>query len=376
LVLPTVHPKPNLQRYSFGLRGESFPSLFSTPTDRFMTLHNGDMDLGSSEYQRVRLWSGIVSIGFNLSLIGFLAITSAWWSLFLGNASLEMLSLCLVAVGIPLANLPFDLLSGFANESALKKTAQSQRGWFRDWMVGRGLTAVGLFFSFFLFWWNHSTAGSFVPPILTLASVVLLAGLLVIPTGFRAPPQSGEFRYEGFLRDELKMLNSKVRDVHWFDNGDLRFVNGFISPFGLLCLSTTVSIELTPREAALLAAREEWFRKSGCFAVGSVIAVVWALLGFVFALFLPATSAVQAAMGGSAVVTGWCFLALFIWPSLNRRWMRKADCYLAKLAPHDEVVALLKKVQSLNATDVSLSRAKTTVFHPIPPLEERLRALS
>jgi len=113
-----------------------------------MTLQDVDADRDSSEYQRGRLWSGIVSIGFNLSLIGFLAITSAWWSLLLGSPSLELLFLGLVAVGVPLANLPFDLLTGSAHESALKKTAQSQNGWLRDWIVGRGLKAAGLFFSF------------------------------------------------------------------------------------------------------------------------------------------------------------------------------------------------------------------------------------
>jgi len=240
----------------------------------------------------------------------------------------------------------------------------------------RGLPRGSLLF---LLWWNHSTSGALILPILTLASLVVLAGFFAVPTGYRAPSQSGEFQYEELLRNELRKLDSRVRDARWFDNGDVRFVNGFISPLGLLCLSTTVSNELTPREAALLAAREEWFRKSGCFFAGSAIAVLWALLGFLFALLLPATSATsaaQAALGGSAVVTAWCFLALFVWPSLNRRWMRKADCHLAKLAPRDEVVALLKKVQSLNSTDVSLARVKTTVFHPIPPLEERLRALT
>jgi hypothetical protein len=74
-------------------------------------------------------------------------------------------------------------------------------------------------------------------------------------------------------------------------------------------------------------------------------------------------------------MTTWCFLALFVWPSLNRVWMCNADTFLATLATPGEVRDLLSKVERLNATDISLSPAKTAVFHPIPPLQDRLSNL-
>ncbi len=40
-----------------------------------------------------------------------------------------------------------------------------------------------------------------------------------------------------------------------------------------------------------------------------------------------------------------------------------------------EVHDLLSKLERLNATDISLSPAKTAVFHPIPPLQDRLSNL-
>jgi Zn-dependent protease with chaperone function len=55
--------------------------------------------------------------------------------------------------------------------------------------------------------------------------------------------------------------------------------------------------------------------------------------------------------------------------------MRKADAFLVSLATPAEVRSLLVKVEHLNATDISLSPAKTLVFHPIPPLQERLNRL-
>ncbi len=330
----------------------------------------------ATAYQRIRLWAGITSIGFNLLLILFFAVTSTWWASLLNGPTWEFLFLGTLAVGISLANLPFDLLSGFAIESAFRQTTQSLAVWIRDWLIGRGAACLGLCFSFSLFWWNHSTSGAHVLPILVLACALLIAGILSIPTGFKAPPHSSESRFEIGLREKLILRNGRPRDIRWFDNREAHFVNGFISPSGVLCLSTTVASELTPREASLLAAREEWFRVSGAFLAEGTIVVLWSLLGLFFALTISSSSGLQAAICGAAVVTGWCFLALFIWPSLNRNWMTKADQYLLTLAAHDEVCALLQKIQSLNKTDISLSPSKIAVFHPIPPLEKRLRALS
>ena len=144
----------------------------------------------------------------------------------------------------------------------------------------------------------------------------------------------------------------------------------------MLCLSTTVCSELTLREAAILAVRESWFRRSGVAAVVPVIVVGWLVLGLGLALLLPSSSGLEAATGGVAFVTVWCFLSLFIWPTLSRRWMTAADQSLLLMFPRSEVAALLRKVQSINRTDVSLSRVKTTVFHPIPPLDQRLEELA
>ena len=74
-------------------------------------------------------------------------------------------------------------------------------------------------------------------------------------------------------------------------------------------------------------------------------------------------------------MTTWCFLALFVWPTVNRVWMRSADEFLASMASAAEVKDLLSKIERLNATDIALSPAKTAVFHPIPPLQDRLNNL-
>jgi Zn-dependent protease with chaperone function len=56
--------------------------------------------------------------------------------------------------------------------------------------------------------------------------------------------------------------------------------------------------------------------------------------------------------------------------------MIQADRALCEKATPEEVMGLLNKVQRLNATDTELGSVKTTVFHPIPPLSDRIRSLS
>ena len=107
-----------------------------------------------------------------------------------------------------------------------------------------------------------------------------------------------------------------------------------------------------------------------------MIVTVWTLLGIFLPSLVPAANAVQAGLCGAAMMSTWCFLALFVWPTINRIWMTKADAFLISLAPSQEVRELLSKIARLNATDISLAPVKTAVFHPIPPLKDRLDRLS
>lgn len=210
---------------------------------------------------------------------------------------------------------------------------------------------------------------------LLAAGAVILLLFLFVPAGRFSEAGSWEKAFENNLQLELKALGMSLRPVRWFDSGDMETVNGCITPRGVLSLSTTVAQWLTPREAALLAAREEYYRRSGAWILILVIVAVWTLLGILLASLLPCVNTVQAGLCGAAVMTTWCFLALFVWPTLNRLWMRRADSFLASLATPGEVRDLLSKIERLNATDIALSPAKTAVFHPIPPLQERLSNL-
>lgn len=329
----------------------------------------------TGNYQRVRLWAGITSIGTNLAIIWALAISAKWWAVLLPSSGAQWLVLVMIAVGIALANLPFDVLSGHAVETACGRTNQSFRSWLVDWLSGRAIFIGGLVLGFLFFWFNFLVAQAWSLPLLGFALLLGAVQLLFVPGGKVAGADSGEKSFEMELSSELKALGVGHRMIQWFDNGDVDSVNGYIRVDGTLCLAGNVARQLQPREAALMAAREEWFRRSSVYQLTYAIVLGWLIVGVAAALWYPATTALEAALGGSAVVTTWCFLALFVWPSLNRYWMKRADHFLCEIAPRGEVCALFEKIQKLNATDVDLPPGKTTVFHPIPPLTERLKSL-
>lgn len=332
----------------------------------------------AEQYQRVRLWAGITSIGANLGAIWILAISAAWWAPHVPSTGGQLAVLGLLAAGLVLINLPFEILLGHAVETATDRTAQSFPAWLRDWWRQSARTSGALFFGLVFFWNHHGAGDAGTWTLLAGALAVMLLAVALVPQGATAAPGSREETFATVLTGELARLRQPARAIRWFDHGDDRTVNGYLAPFrpAGLCLATTVARHLTPREAALLAAREEWFRRSGASTLGVMIVVGWLFAGVAAGLVIPAATALQAALLGAAMVTTWCFAALFVWPTLNRHWMRQADLYLLTLAPREEVRALLENVQRLNATDVALPAGKTTIFHPIPPLATRLESLS
>lgn len=330
--------------------------------------------MDASSYQRFRLWSGITSIGFNLGLVWGLFV----FALFSGAGSWPAIAQCLALVGcavfLQAANLPLDILVGQAAETVLARTHAGFRQWFHEWLASRVLVGSALAAGL-VFFWLASRGGVEAGAILVAATVVL-AGLLRLPGG-----REGTETERGFgekIRRELERLGCEPVEIRWFAADDSAPLNGMTHPFerGVVQLSDAVPQHLTPREAALMVAREDWMQRSGFTRASAGIASGWLLCGVALALLLPFPDAFAGALGGAAVVTTWCFLALFVWPPVNRRWMHAADRWLAGLVPREEVRAVLEKIQAVNATDTELPPAKTNVFHPIPPLHDRTALLS
>jgi len=338
------------------------------------------LDVNASSYQRIRLWSGIVSIGANLGIIFGLYISSPWWSSALTGHVAPVALLVALPFAIALANLPFEILSGHACESAANRTHQSLGGWLKDWL--REVWPICFAQAFgLLFFYGFAVvpSGIQIAFAASIALAVVAVGLLRM--GYVGRSVRCEFPDDDdFTRrtmDEMGKLGMKNLKIEWAELADDMTVNGATRPFtNTILLSTSVRDQLSPREVALLCAREQWLKKNRAGSTTATwIAAGWLLLGVGFALAVPAANPVQAAIGGAAVISIWSFAALFVWPPLNQKWTRRGDQYLARICSSDEARALLAKIQNLNQTDVTLPPGKSSVFHPIPPLASRIESL-
>ena len=338
--------------------------------------------MNATNYQKVRLWSGIFSIGTNLGLI-------CAFALFFWSADAAILAkfspqiwLVLPVLAFLALGFFFDVLSGHAAETALGRTKQGFGAWLRDWISVsiRGATAlyVALLFLGFARFWSDETKAILLVFAAIFALVLTNALPLYLPRSWRA--NSEKLReYEFKVREELRDLQIPTRaSVVWIAAEDETSVNGALAPLGRaqIWLSTNVARHLEPRQTALLVARDFYFRRTKKQILNAAICVLWLLFGLGVSLFLlPAKSVESAATTGAAWMSFWCFAALFVWPHLNRAQMAGADRFLLSHASPEEIAALLRRVQELNGTDTQLSRAKSAVFHPIPSLESRLSRL-
>ena len=347
----------------------------------------------ASSYQRVRLWSGISAIGLNLVLAWMLfGLSPVLQRLFPRWPFPAVLALCLL--GGMLLMLPFELLMGHAVERLVERSEQSLGAWLADWARGAAhyffaSWCAGLAFGYGAgLWWPWRVA-------ITMAILGLC--LLAAEYQFRSSPRtwrpdSPSFTiYESEVQSALDDLRIPAPPLRWIADSDSYAVNGMVVGPALLgsaedhllppvAITTSVVKYLKPTQTALLIAREVFQHRAGFRRTALLVCLGWLLAGLAMAwsapMFAGAMPALNSALLAMAIMTTWCFLALFVWPVWNRYWVRRADGFLLTLAPLEEVRELLILLQQLNATDIELPGAKTSVFHPIPPLAERLHFLS
>jgi len=335
----------------------------------------------SSQYQRLRLWTGITGITLNLALVWAAVFASPTidaclfeWPLFF--------SLPLVLLGAQLIMLPFDFLTGHLLERTLDRTECSGNQWIADWaqVVVRQtlvMTAAGLMFAIERpdVWWVHLGLILLLGTIMTATAVCLLG---IIPRDWIMPGPP-DARFATAMSGELQRLKKGGVMVIWIRDLERTAVNGMALDFlrpRTVALSESVVRGLTPRQAALLVAREAHAVASGQRVASLAICIGWLLGGVAIGWNLPAAEGLQSALLPMAFITTWCLLALFVWPHLSRRWVIANDRWLATQCSPEETAELLRRVQALNATDTRLPQWKRRIFHPIPPLENRLNPIS
>lgn len=327
----------------------------------------------TAAYQRIRLWSGVFSVGAHL-VLGWLAFLVAGWMPAEWLSMMHWMAwLAFTLLGFALFGLVFDKLVGYEVERYRGATAQSAGAWLRDWAWGATVQGVLMFTGLSVWVLLLRPLNLF----LVLFCVCVGAGVAawVLPRIF-LPWWRVASRPE-LEREVLATLREwevPIERIKWYEDGSTEMLNGSLLPgCAREVWLTTAVAKLAPREMALLIRREFHFRAKGFHAWALVIVCGWVGAGVLLAMGLPAVNAWQQAMALAAVMTTWCFLALFVWPPLNRVWMRSADRSLLAVASREEVASLLRLLQQSNESDVTLSDTKQSIFHPIPSLENRLK---
>jgi hypothetical protein len=341
----------------------------------------------ASSYQLFRLWSGICSIGLNLGLIWAVYGTSLLVTGLPGmtlDGALPLYGL-IVAILIVIAFLPFEILIGYAGEAAFSRTRQALSEWLKDWSRPQWFVILGMVAGISLF--------GFIGRMDVFSQCIAVGVISALAAGFLISLPYLVHRLGGMrsnrdavleeaINQHLDQLDSPPLKLQILEDGGEEGVNGAILPFQrhTLTINQAASEELEVNELAALALREQWFHQKGQGLMCVAIVIGWIMAGLTMALFLPgsalpADTALQQGLSGAAIMTTWCFLALFVWPPLSNHTMLKADAYLAEKIGVDATVALLNKIQTINETDFDLSGTREHIFHPIPSLKKRLHHL-
>ncbi|MBS0658864.1 MAG: hypothetical protein JSR82_11555 [Verrucomicrobia bacterium] len=345
----------------------------------------------ATNYQRVRLWSGVSALGINLAMAWgayFAAPTLERWLLGWPLAA----QVAVVVVAATLLLLPFEILVGHAIERMVERTDQTLKSWLQDWFQGVIRFALptiigGTVLGFGDTWWWPIKVGAGL--LLVVAGFVTAEQFYhLLPQSWK-PAESPDPAFVGALRECCVEMNVPPAHIAWVEDTDAftstgvvvspvfmaaREENGMIIP--AVGMTTAVSRYLQPRQAALMMARELFILKCGYRRKALLLSMLWLGAGLGLAWWLPlGASPLAAGLGGMAFMSTWCLLALFVFPPLSRRWVLKADQFLLTLAEPEEIRDCLSLLQELNATDITVESGKGYLFHSIPPLEHRLREL-
>ncbi|MFQ3669824.1 MAG: hypothetical protein SNJ84_00030 [Verrucomicrobiia bacterium] len=349
------------------------------------SLRDDDLDW---PYARARLWTGIVSIGFNLGLVWALWwwVGGQAWASTVPTPLTAVVIMAGVFIGIALVNLPLDWVTGYWVERHYGRGTRKMGAWLGNWVSGMsGLLLIqvlgGMLFGAWLF--NYPFAG---------AVLVLLPGIYVglkiwqfhwIPARLKRPAEWKPGYAEGVRAELKRMGGSWPEDLYLYRAEDPTLVNGGRVGMGThtrLMVSDACQEHLTPRELALLIHREEGLDRANSVGRNLDLSMLWVLAGI---LGLIAWVGSWGWVGWStwffalAWMTTWHWLGLFVLPWLARREVLFGDRWLARNgSSKEEVRALVTKLQALNRTDRELPPVTEAVFHPIPSLQTRLRNLT
>lgn len=308
-------------------------------------------------YARARLRLGIACVGTLVVLSTVLLSTAAPTVLLPSSTSWALTDAPWLALLVALyvgLSAPFDVLGGLLLPRRYGRPV-GQRRFARAWArgaVAHGACLVGVALVLL-------GAGRLAGDPAALAAAFLVA-LGLIAAQARLAGLVGGVRREG----------------NGLSASDPSFVGGIVGLPGLDRTMLSVAWDLETAHVQRL--RRESVRRNGSRALGVALALAFDLAGLAVALF--ATSASATSVAGLATLslwaTLWSFLGLLALPSLSRPAVSAAD--LAAVRGGVDPVGLAQTLGTLDAQqedEPQRNRVVEVVFHPVPSLNRRLRAI-
>ncbi|MEM7309648.1 MAG: hypothetical protein AAF682_23435 [Planctomycetota bacterium] len=328
-------------------------------------------------YARARLWLGISGVGTFVVLASALLTLDAPSRLLGGRGGSLAVDAALlfgVLVAAAALALPFDVLGGLVLPRRFGRPAPDAGRFAARW--ARGVIALAVI---------SATAGA----LLLLAGraggrgaalAVLVACSLALVT-----LQEPLARLVGGLRragaDALRVGGIEPDSVVVLEGDDPGFSGGFTGLRPVPVVPKHWLRALGPRTLALLVERRRRILRSGAWKRSLTLAVLFNATGFLLASLLPGAgvTAVSELVATSLGFTLWTFLGLLLLPTLSRRATLAADA----LVLHDDdglarerLELAVRTLDGLQDDEPERSPGVESVFHPVPSVASRLRALA
>ncbi len=328
----------------------------------------------TTSYARARLTIGILGVGTLVVLAAALLATQApsLWLHGRGGSPVSDAIALLVCLALGSAVLlPFEIAGGQVLPARFGRPAPGFAGFFTAWTRGVLVTSTLAAASGVLLLVAGRTGGR--PA--ALAAFLLLGLVFIALQEPIARLTGGLRRVQPTPESQASTGAGPVRILRARDPG---FTGGLTGLAPVPVLPADWIDLLSPAELTLVMKRRRQLLESGAWRRTLIAAVAWNALGFLLASLLPGAGfdSVAALVTTALGFHLWTFAGLLLLPAPSRRATLSAD---AAVADTDEsravLLSALQHLDRLQDDEPNRSPQIESVFHPIPSLEGRRRAL-
>ena len=324
-------------------------------------------------YARARLWIGISCVGTFVVLATTLLFLELPSRLLQdrGGSFVDDASLLLLGLGsFALVALPFDLIGGYWVPKIFGQATPNAPRFLSSWLRGVSiLIAVACANGMILL--AAGRAGGRPAAMLTF---VLLA---LTMTQFQEPLA----RLVGGLRRSAKTVpGAENRDeVIVLEGADPGFSGGFTGLSAALVIPDRWVHAFDSDSLGLLIERRHRILRSGAWRRTLALAIGWNALGFLLCSYLPGAGVGSIAQLATTAVgfTLWTFVGLLLLPTPSRQATIAADALAAEDAAASRVLqGAVQTLDRMQDDEPDRSAQLESIFHPIPSVRRRIRALT